>query len=118
MNKPEDRPFDLSEKGRSDDGETASLDRRLFMQFLSFGGLDFALESRLTRDLETFSATAVLYSDINDYGGAGLLTVSENPDFSLRNSGGFSQTPPLPYSNLSQSTQCSEEPIRSVMKKI
>ena len=81
MDKPEDRPFDLSEKGRGDGGETASLDRRLFMQFLSFGGLDSALESRLARDLENFSATAVLYSDINDYGGTGLLTVSENPDF-------------------------------------
>jgi len=81
MNKPEDRALDLSEKGRGDSGKTASLDRRLFMQFLGFGGLDSAIESRLVRDLENSSVTAVLYSDINDYGGAGLLTASEDPDF-------------------------------------
>ena len=81
MKKPEDRPLDLSEKGRNYSGETSSLNRRLFMQFLGFGGADPALESRLARDLENSSLAAVLYVDVNDYGGAGLLTVSENPDF-------------------------------------
>ena len=77
MSKPADRQLDLSEKGRG--GE--SLDRRLFMQFLGFGGIDSVSESRLVRDLEDSSLTAVLYSDMNDYGGGGLLTVSETPDF-------------------------------------
>ena len=77
MNKPADRTLDLSEKGSG--GE--SLDRRLFVQFLGFGGVDPALESSLTRDLENSSLTAVFYSDINDHGGAGLLTMSETPDF-------------------------------------
>ena len=77
MSKPADIPLDLSEKGRG--GE--SLDRRLFMQFLGFGGVDPVSESRLIRDLEDSSLTAVLYSDVNDYSGAGLLTMSENPDF-------------------------------------
>ena len=69
--------LDLSEKGRG--GE--SLDRRLFVQFLGFGGIDPAGESLLVRDLENSSLTAVLYSDINDYKGAGLLTMSEDPEF-------------------------------------
>ena len=77
MNKPADMPLDLSEKGRG--GE--SLDKRLFMQFLGFGGIDPVSESRLIRDLEDSSLTAVLYSDINDHEGAGLLTMSETPDF-------------------------------------
>ena len=77
MSKPADMQLDLSEKGRG--GE--SLDRRLFVQFLGFGGIDPALESFLVRDLENSSLTAVLYSDINDYKGAGLLTMSEDPEF-------------------------------------
>ena len=54
------------------------------MQFLGFGGLDPALESRLTRDLESSPVAAVLYADMNDYGGVGLLTMSESPDFFVR----------------------------------
>ena len=77
MSKPADTQLDLSEKGRG--GE--SLDRRLFVQFLGFGGIDPAGESLLVRDLENSSLTAVLYSDINDYKGAGLLTMSEDPEF-------------------------------------
>ena len=77
MNKPADRILDLSEKG----GGGESLDRRLFVQFLGFGGIDPVLESLLVRDLENSSLTAVLYSDINDYKGAGLLTMSEDPEF-------------------------------------
>ena len=69
--------LELSEKG----GGGESLDRRLFVQFLGFGGVDPALESSLTRDLESSSLTAVFYSDINDHGGSGLLTISETPDF-------------------------------------
>ena len=71
------RPLDLSEKG----GGGESLNRRLFIQFLGFGGIDPASESRLVSDLEGSSFPAVLYSDINDYRGAGLLTISETPDF-------------------------------------
>ena len=77
MSKPADKQLDLSEKGRG--GE--SLDRRLFVQFLGFGGIDPVSESLLVRDLENSSLTAVLYSDVNDYKGAGLLTMSETPEF-------------------------------------
>jgi len=77
MSKPADIPFDLSEKGRG--GE--SLDRRLFVQFLGFGGIDPVSESLLVNDLEDSSLTGVLYSDMNDYEGVGLLTISETPEF-------------------------------------
>ena len=87
MNKPADRMLDLSEKGSG--GE--SLDRRLFVQFLAFGGsddsdlrfkgVDSSCESELMRDLENSSLEAVLYSDANDHRGVGLLVMSETPDF-------------------------------------
>lgn len=77
MSEPEDMKLDLSERGRGDE----SLDRRLFVQFLGFGGVDSVSESLLISDLGNSSLTAVLYSDINDYGGAGLVTMSENPEF-------------------------------------
>ena len=77
MSNPADTQLDLSEKGRG--GE--SLDRRLFMQFLGFGGVDPASESLLINDLEDSSLDAVLYSDMNDYEGVGLLSMSETPEF-------------------------------------
>jgi chlorite dismutase len=77
MSKPAEMPFDLSEKGRG--GE--SLDRRLFVQFLGFGGIGPVSESLLISDLENSSLAAVLYSDMNDYKGVGLLTMSETPEF-------------------------------------
>ena len=115
MSKPEDNPLDLSEKGRG--GE--SLDRRLFVQFLGFGGIDPAGESLLVRDLENSSLTAVLYSDINDYKGAGLLTMSEDPEFfvtELRqflSDSSFAGLEPKPAAH-----DGSEGLTRSVMKKI
>lgn len=73
---------DISEKGRAQDGTVISSDRRLFMQFLAFG------EAQETADyigrLEAANFTAgvggVLYEDVNDPRGLGLLTYSENPD--------------------------------------
>ncbi len=77
MSKPTDNQLDLSEKGRGEE----SLDRRLFVQFLGFGGIDPVSESLLISDLENSSLAAVLYSDMNDYKGVGLLTMSETPEF-------------------------------------
>ena len=67
---------ELSEKGRRD-GEVISLDRRLFMQFLAFGeaaNTDFYIEQ-----LEQAALPGVLYEDLNDPSGLGLLTFSEEP---------------------------------------
>ena len=69
---------DLSEKGRAQDGSVISLDRRLFMQFLAFGE---AHDTELyVERLEESGLDGVLYEDVNDPHGLGLLTFSENPD--------------------------------------
>lgn len=72
---------DITEKGRSPDGGLISLDRRLFMQFLAFGGVREV--SRLIDALGAASLSGTLYEDINDPQGVGLLTFSEDPGFFL-----------------------------------
>lgn len=74
----ENPPVDLSEKGRKN-GQEISLDRRLFMQFLAFGDCDNT--DALCDALGQSGADAVLYADIHDAKGVGLLTLSESPDF-------------------------------------
>ncbi|MFQ5586082.1 MAG: chlorite dismutase family protein [Thermodesulfobacteriota bacterium] len=70
---------DLREKGAVKDGERQALDRRLFMQLLVFGGSSDT--SELIEVLNTSGIDSVLYEDINDPYGVGLLTMSEDPDF-------------------------------------
>jgi len=73
-----DSTVDISEKGRSSDGSEISLDRRLYMKFLAYGG---AQDSNLfARDLANAGFAGALYQDLNDPMGIGLLTFSENPD--------------------------------------
>jgi hypothetical protein len=67
---------DLSEKGKRE-GEVISLDRRLFMHFLAFGGC--ADTGLYVKRLERASFPGVLYEDLNDPGSLGLLTFSEDP---------------------------------------
>jgi hypothetical protein len=74
--KPPERP-DLSEKGGLKDGQPQSLDRRLFMQLLVFTG---CTDTRpLIAVLQALSIQAVVYEDVNDPRGVGLLTISEDP---------------------------------------
>jgi chlorite dismutase len=68
---------DMSEKGKRD-GKTISLERRLFMQFIAFGEAS-ETESYIDR-LASEGISAVLYEDINDPHGLGLLTITENPE--------------------------------------
>ena len=74
-------PPDLSERGGVKNGEPQRSDRRLFMQFLAFGGCEN------TRPLVEAAAaggfSGVLYEDVNDPRGVALLTVSEDPAFFL-----------------------------------
>jgi chlorite dismutase len=69
---------DISELGRNQDGSKISLDRRLYMQFLAFGAAHDP--SHYVELLEQASIPGVLYEDLNDPYGIGLLTFSENPD--------------------------------------
>lgn len=74
-------PPDISEKGGVKDGLPQRSDRRLFMQFLAFGGCPEA--ARLADTLAHAKVSGVLYEDLNDPRGIGLLTLSEDPDFFL-----------------------------------
>lgn len=78
INKEQDEQLDISEKGRQN-GEAISLDRRLFMQLLAFTNVpDIGI---LIAALQTIDLQAVLYADLNDPYGAGLLTFSPEPDY-------------------------------------
>jgi chlorite dismutase len=73
--------LDLREKGRSGEGETIALDRRLFMQLLAFG--DAANTADLIAVLKEAQLPAVLYADMNDPYGVALLSFSDSPDYFL-----------------------------------
>ncbi len=79
--------IELAEKGRAADGTVISLNRRLFMQFLAFGGAGETVQ--FCEQLEAAGLCGVLYEDLNDPHGLGLLTFTEDPEAFLR------QTRPL-----------------------
>jgi chlorite dismutase len=84
---------DVAEHGRSADGETTSLDRRLFMQLHAYGGARDT--ASLVAALESAAVSGVLYEDVNDPTGVALLTVSESPDAFVSEYRGFLQSPPF-----------------------
>src|SRR5439155_3488682 len=70
-----DTKIDVQERGA--DGQTS--DRRMFMQLQAFGG---CLDAKpLLRVLESSRIEAVLYQDVNDARGVGVLAISEDPLF-------------------------------------
>ena len=73
--------LDLEEKGRPKDGQPQRLGRRLFVQLLAFRG---CRDTRPVRDaLERHGIQGVLYEDVNDPEGIGLLTHDEDPAYFL-----------------------------------
>ena len=74
-------PPDISEKGGMKDGQPQRSNERLFMQFLAFAGCADA--TPLADALARANVAGVLYEDVNDPRGVGLLTFSEDPDFFL-----------------------------------
>lgn len=93
MSNQESAALDLSEKGKTKDGEAISLDRRLFMQFLAFGHCRDT--GTLIKALTKADMPGVLYADINDPQGVGLLTMSEEPDFFVTELRRFLNRPPF-----------------------
>ena len=69
---------DVAEHGRTVDGETTSLDRRLYMQLQAFGGAPNT--QALVAALESAGVVGALYEDVNDPTGIALLTMSEAPE--------------------------------------
>src|SRR5262245_40309522 len=84
---------DVAEHGRSAEGETTSLDRRLYMQLHAYGGAPDT--GSLAAALGDAGLTAVLYEDVNDPTGVALLTVSETPDAFVAEYRSFLQAPPF-----------------------
>ena len=74
-------PPDLSEKGGNKDGQPQHSNARLFMQFIAFGGC--ANTEPLASALDRAKIAGVLYEDLNDPRGVGVLTFSEDPDYFL-----------------------------------
>jgi len=84
---------DVAEHGRSAEGTTTSLDRRLFMQLHAFGGAGET--ASLVAALEQAGVEGVLYEDLNDPAGIALLTMSESPDTFVSELRGFLTSPPF-----------------------
>jgi chlorite dismutase len=85
--------IDITEQGRSPSGEVITSNRRLYMQFMAFGNVKDI--STLTWGLESARIEGVLYADINDPRGVGLLTYHESPDFFVDELRGFLSHPPF-----------------------
>ena len=62
-------------------GEAQRSDRRLFMQFLAFGGCETT--GPLAEAASAAGITGALYEDVNDPRGVALLTLSEDPAYFL-----------------------------------
>ena len=84
---------DVVEHGRSAEGETTSLDRRLYMQLHAFGGAGDV--APLVAALELARVVGTLYEDVNDPSGVALLTVSETPDAFVSELRSFFRSPPF-----------------------
>lgn len=69
---------ELREEGAPKEGNPQTLDRRLFMQFLCF--TDCREVNTLVEPLRASGLEGVLYLDVNDPQGVGLLVLSEDPD--------------------------------------
>jgi Chlorite dismutase len=74
-------PPDISEKGGMKDGQPQRSNARLFMQFMAFGGC--ANAAPLADALARAKISGVLYDDVNDPRGIGLVTFNEDPDYFL-----------------------------------
>lgn len=73
-----DGNIDLSEKGRGADGQPVTLNRRLFMQFMAFRNGN---PESLAQQFEQLSAQAVIYQDLHDATGFGIMTFCEDPGY-------------------------------------
>ncbi|HUX42460.1 MAG TPA: chlorite dismutase family protein [Rectinemataceae bacterium] len=74
--------IDLREKGRAADGSTIYSERRLYLQFLAFGNCPRP-EGPIAA-LAGFGHPSVLYADLADPRGIGLVFMSEDPAFFAR----------------------------------
>jgi chlorite dismutase len=74
--------LELREVGAPVNGAPQTSERRLFLQFQAFGGCQDP--EPLKRLLEQHRAEGVLYLDVNDPQGVGVLLLSEEPEWFVR----------------------------------
>ena len=110
-----DETLDIREKGGVRNGVQQVSDRRLFMQLLAFG--DAEETTSPVRALEAARIPGVLYADVNDPHGVGLLTWSDDPDFFVGRLRDFLKraefaalTPKLEYSMFGRAYALGHEP--------
>ncbi len=72
-------PLNISEKGGAKDGQPQQSDRRLFCQLLVFTKADQDATSKLIDLLKKSGLDAVVYADVNNPNGIGVLVMAENP---------------------------------------
>lgn len=100
ISRPQVEEADISEKGKDKDGNVISSDRRLFMQLLAFTGCNKI--APLADQVKESGLRGVLYQELNDPEGVGLLTFSDTPDYFLTavrphiNTGLFDSLTPKP----------------------
>lgn len=92
MNADPNAAPELRERSQTAGAEPTYLDRRLFMQFLAFGAADSAA---LIPALVAAKLPGVLYEDINDPSGVGLLTFHEEAGFFIDELRAFLRRPPF-----------------------
>ncbi len=85
--------LDISEQGRTADGQVVRLDRRLFMQLHVFG--ECLNTEDLPESLREQSFGSVLYVDALDPQGVALLTFSEDPNFFVTELRDYLNRPPF-----------------------
>jgi chlorite dismutase len=74
-------PPDIGERGGLKGGVPQRSDDRLFMQLLAFGGCPDG--KALGATLQRASVTGVVYEDLNDPRGVGVLVLNRDPNFFL-----------------------------------
>ena len=72
------QPLDIRETGAAVNGVRQTSDKRLFCQFLAFEGC--AESGVLAQALAVSRIEGVLYEDVNDARGLGLLLMAEDPN--------------------------------------
>jgi hypothetical protein len=107
--------LDITEKGGIRNGERQVSDRRLFMQLLAFGHCHES--AALVEALEASGIRSVLYQEVSDIHGVGVLAWSDNADFFvstlrplLLQPAFATLTPKLEYSMLGRTYSLGYEP--------
>lgn len=90
---PEKGALQLAERGRDAAGNPITIDRRLFMQLLVFTAV--ADTGPLLEALTATGLPAVLYADVNDPYGVGLLTFDEQPEIFVNDLRALINRPPF-----------------------